>query len=617
MLPDNKFMKTLYAFILILTLTTFLSAQEKEKVIATAGREKISAAEYRTRYELMPHISRNQDIPDSLKYEFLYSLIAEKLWAQEASRLGYDTTEIIKYSMQSIEKLYVKDALYRQEVENKIKISGEEVIKGTFRMGLKLSINVISSTDSSEVYGIYSALKKGASFDSLLKTRSEFKDQEMPLTVTFGQMEDEVIEDSLYAMKVGGFTRPLRTKDGYFIFKLKNKEENVFKNNKAKDITKSAREVIKQRKAKKLEEAFLNAFMPKAKVTTSGPLFWNVAAKSAALLIEKSMRPEFKGSNVNLDEKDVSRMISQYGRDSLNMTLIRFQENPVTLRDFLYSFVTDGFVVKEPTYEKVAGKLKQYLDTQIAQEILSREGYRRGLQNMPEVKSDMKLWKENYVSQLLRNQFLDSARVSDDEALEYFNNLNSSSHPVPEVNVIEIFTKNLEDIETVLNELKAGKDFAGLAKVYNKRESTKVKGGQYGFFPVTMYGELGKTAAQMKVGDVYGPMQLGSGYSIFKLIDRKEKRDSLSKPFEEVKAQYKDDLFNKKLTGAFDSYTIKLASKYGVKINDSQLKNLKLSQIQMFTSRYMGFGGRIAAVPYTAPWFEWFRQFRKMKNYNP
>ncbi|HEX2960710.1 MAG TPA: peptidyl-prolyl cis-trans isomerase [Ignavibacteriales bacterium] len=609
-------MKKLYILVLIISLSQFISAQEKEKVIATAGKEKISANEYRTRYELMPHISKNQDLIDSLKYEFLYSLVAEKLWAQEAARLGMDTTEIIKYSMKSIEKLYVKDALYKQEVENKIKISGEELIKGTFRTGFKLSANIISSGDSSEIFNIYAALKKGASFDSLLHTRPEYKDQELPLAITYGQMEDERIEDSLYAMKVGNISQPLRTENGWFIFKLKNKEEVVFNNKKADETTKKARDIIKQRKAKKLEAAFLNEFMPKAEVTTSGPLFWNVVGKSAALLIEKAKRPEFKKSNVNLDERDVSKMISQFGRDSLNMALIHFKDKSVSLRDFLYSFVTDGFTVKEPTYEKVVGKLRTYLNDYISQEILSREGYRRGLQNMPEVKSDMKLWKENYISQILRNQFLDSAKVSDEEVQEYYNKLNSGA-PVPEVNIIEIFTKDLGDIETILNELKSGKDFRDLAKIYNKREATKNKGGEYGFFPINMYGELGKTAAKMKVGEVYGPMQLGNGYSIFKLIDRKEKRDSLSKPFEELKDQYKDDLFNKKLTDAFDGYTVKLAQKYGVKINDGALKNLNVTTIQMFTSRYLGFGGRIAAVPYTAPWFEWFKQFKKMKNYNP
>jgi foldase protein PrsA len=229
----------------------------------------------------------------------------------------------------------------------------------------------------------------------------------------------------------------------------------------------------------------------------------------------------------------------------------------------------------------------------------------------------MKLWKEGYICQLLRNQFMDSVKVSDDDVLEYFNKLNSGSSPVPEVIIIEVFTKNLDDIEAVLNELKAGKDFRDLAKIYNKRESTKDKGGEYGFFPVNMYGELGKAASKMKVGEVYGPMQFGNGYSVFKLIDRKEKRDSLSKPFEEVKGQYKDDLFNSRLTESFDSYTVKLAQKYGVKINDSALKNLNVTTIQMFTSRYLGFGGRIAAVPYTTPWYEWFKQFKKLKNYNP
>jgi hypothetical protein len=63
--------------------------QQIENTVAQIGSEKISSQEFKLRFELSPYIPSNKHIdPDSIKYDFLYSLIAEKLWAKEAEDLG-------------------------------------------------------------------------------------------------------------------------------------------------------------------------------------------------------------------------------------------------------------------------------------------------------------------------------------------------------------------------------------------------------------------------------------------------------------------------------------------------------------------------------------------------
>jgi parvulin-like peptidyl-prolyl isomerase len=585
--------------------------------VANVGREKISSGEYKMRYELMPHISNNQDLADSLKNEFLYSLIAEKLWAMEASEKGYDTSAVIKYSMSSLEKLYVRDALYKEEIEKKVKITPEEIIKGVFRCKTRLALNIISSGDSAEIFKVYSALNKGASFDSLLQLRpDDYQMQKTPVIVKFGEIGEEFIEDTLYNLKPGGFSSPLKTAKGWFIFKLKKRESVIFDNKKNSEISKEAKEVVRHRKALKLESAYLKKLLPSAKVEAVNRLFWRIVDISTPVLAAKKALPENSKGKVYLDENDVSEMLRQFGSDSLNMTFIKINNNNVTLRDFLYSFVTDGFAIEDPVYNNVASDIKTYLDTYIKNEVLSEQAYKNGLQNMPDVKREMKWWKENYTAHILRNQFLDSAKVSDEEVTEYYKKINSGSRQVTEVNIIEILTNRLEDIEEIMNALQKGKDFRELAKIYNRRQTTKDKDGQSGFFPVTMYGEIGKIAERMKIGEVYGPLKQTDGYSIFKLIDKKEKSDSLNKSFDDLKAQLKDDLFNQKLDNSFNRYTAKLAAKYGVKINKEVLNSINVGKVNMFTSRIMGFGGRIAAIPYTAPFYQWTKEWIRQSKLN-
>ncbi|MEI7812108.1 MAG: peptidylprolyl isomerase [Ignavibacteria bacterium] len=605
-------MKSLiYLFFL---LSTAVFAQNvKEKIIATVGNKQITEKEYKIRYELMPHISKNQDIVDSVKNEFVYSLIAEKLLALEAAEKDYDTTDIIKYSMQSIEKLYVKDALYKEEVEKKVKVNPKEIIAGSFRLGWSLKVNIISSADSAEIAGLYSQLRKGASFDSLLIKHDEYAGQQTPVTINFGDMTFEFVEDTLYNMKPGAISQPVHTEEGWFIFKLVAKEPNIEKKEKPDNISKKAEDVIHTRKAQKIERQFRKSFLSKAKVNTVGPLFYRIVEKSTAILAQKATLPENQTDIVNLEDNDVDSIMRQFGTDTLKLTLIRFEENPVSVKDFLYSFITDGFTVKQPTVESVGVKLRAFLHTYIDNELLSREAYRRGMQNLPEVKREMEWWRENYISHILKNQIYDSTKISDEEITDYYKK-NNSGGSITEVNIIEILTSSLQDIEAIMNGLQKGTDFKALAKQYNKRESSKDKDGESGFFPVTMYGEIGRTADRMKIGDVYGPLKVEDGYSIFKLIDRKEKRDSLTKTFEEIKEQLKEDLFSRKLGDSFNKYTASLAVKYGVKVNRQALKNIRVSEINMFTSRIMGFGGRMTAIPYTPPLYEWVKELKNNLN---
>ncbi len=66
---------------------------------------------------MVPHIGRHiKGREERLKAETIYSLIAEKLWALEAEKLGFDSTDVMKFSFQNIKRHESRDALYRKEI---------------------------------------------------------------------------------------------------------------------------------------------------------------------------------------------------------------------------------------------------------------------------------------------------------------------------------------------------------------------------------------------------------------------------------------------------------------------------------------------------------------------
>ncbi len=262
------------------------------KVVATIGNSAITSEEFLERYEMTPLFRKQiKRITPSLKLEFLYSLIAEKLWAQQAEAMGYDTTKIMNFVNEEFEKMFVRDAMYHREIKDKIKVTDEELIKGYVRNGKKLMINFLFSEDKKEIWNLYKMLNDGVPFDSVLATRPEQKEQLEPEEIVYGQMAEE-IEDSLYSLKIRNYTSPLLTPDGWYIFKLTNIINQIFKSQSDKDDASGAvQKVIKARKEKKLFQQFYINFFRDKKVNIKKPLFQSLVRKIAADFKKKNELP--------------------------------------------------------------------------------------------------------------------------------------------------------------------------------------------------------------------------------------------------------------------------------------------------------------------------------------
>ncbi|NWF88685.1 MAG: peptidyl-prolyl cis-trans isomerase [Ignavibacteriaceae bacterium] len=602
---------------IILTIIIFAVSKNyafNDSLLVKIGNSGITKDEFQQRFELIPQVSGGvkKDI-DQKKHDLLYSLIAEKLWAKEAEQLKLDTSDIMTLTFKTIEKMYVRDALYKIEITDKIKITDQERLEGLQRIYNNLVLDVLKFKDSASANEIYSRLKNEITFDS---AKSILNSQIPSVQIKFGEMTENV-EDMLYSLNEGEHTKPVKSSSGWLIFKLVKKEPAAF--SKRDQAVMNVEEIIKQRKTDYFYNEFYGKFFGGRKVETDAVLFRSIAEKISSILTEKKNQNSISDSeNVYLDASDLLKMESEFGEASLAMPFIKLDKGPISLKQFLREFIFEGFYSPNVKLNVISAKLNSRVKTFIEHELLAREGYYRGLQNLPEVKNSIAMWKDNYLAKILKNILIDSVKVSDEEVYAYYKNRNQLFiQAVPEVNIIEILTDSLDVIDHVFRELEEGKDFRKLASLYTKRIWTKTSGGEFGFFPVTMYGEIGKAAANMNVGEIYGPVKLPEGYSIFKLIDKREKEIDTTLSFEETKEEIKKNLSYKKLGDFFIDYTVKLANKFGVTINEQLLKSIELLDMNLFVYRYMGFGGRINAVPMVLPFNEWFLPWKESKKLTP
>jgi parvulin-like peptidyl-prolyl isomerase len=484
-----------------------------------------------------------------------------------------------------------------------------------FKNEVKLKVNVITSRDSAEIFRLHAAMSKGASFDSILYTRPEFENQDSSgMEISFGQME-EYIEDSLYHLLPGAFSAPIKNKAAWLIFKLQERKQNIADASDRNKAMSQVKKILNEREANKLYGKFYDKFFLGRKVEANGLIIWSIIEKASDILIQKRKNPEFnKTENIYLTAEDIALIEKQLGADTLKMEVLQVNGRSLKVKDLLENLRFDGFYTNKFEPKIIAAKLNARVKYFIEHEMLTDEAYGKGLQNLTEVKQDIDMWKMSYLGQIMKFKYKDSIAISNDDLYNYYlEKQKIKNNNVTQVNIREILTDSLEVIERVLNELKAGKDFAELAKIYTKRTWTREKGGEFGFFPVSVYGEIGAAAEKMQKGEIYGPIKLPEGYSLFKLIDRKSEEDTVKKSFEEAKGDLKKEVFSQKFQDALVKKTTELAEKYGVSINAKAFKDLKVNNLNMYTFRYMGFGGKINAVPLPMPLYEWYDKYKQGK----
>ena len=609
----TKFLKYFFPSLLLFNISIF--AQEANKNIATVGNDKISSREFKIRYELVPHYSRDQFNEDSSKQDLLNSIIAEKLLAQQASELGYDTTDYFKYSIAQIKDAYVRDELYKKVIDSKVKISQQDIQTALNRASQSLKVRIISSGDSTAIFGYYSELKSGTPFDSIEKLSDpiEYDSNKTPIKITYGQMAEDNVEDTLYNLSVGRYSTPVKTNGGWFIFKLVGVDYTVPPNANDPDYNRTILNVIRMRKSRILGLKYLANFYKNKKAVVDSTMFLSLAQKISLILTEKKKNNEYGiRGYYYVDEGIIMKILNEFGR-AANNSLVHIKENPISLKEYLYSLMVYPFYVKDPSLESIAYNLMSNLNKYIQYKFLAEEGLKKGFQNIPDIKEDINIWRDDYLAKMLKNSFRDSVHVSNEELKNYYEESKESE----QVDILEILNNNLEVIETVFKELKAGKKFRDLASEYTQRTWTKNKEGEFGYFPVTEFGKIGEIASKLKINQVYGPIKTDSGYSVIKLIGRKFDTTKTHENFDSVKIQLKYSLLGKKFDEKFFKYIAKLSEKYKYSINEKALKNLKVLDIPMFTYKYIGFGGRIAAIPFLGPWYKWVKYIKNKPEVQP
>jgi parvulin-like peptidyl-prolyl isomerase len=596
-------MKILLA-VLILNCS-LLFPQTDESVVAQMGNEKITAKELRLRFELSPYIPSDKNIaPDSIKYDFLYSLIAEKLWAKEAENLVVTNTDKFNFIFNPLEDLFVRDALFKIEVEDKVLLSSDDITNGIIKSQTKLNAQIITSKDSVIIFELYQVLNSNINIDSLISATKNITSN--IFDVNLGSLKDEEIEDSLYSLPLNGFTSPIRSEVGWVIFIINNKIFTPIDLGN-QQVIENMKKVIRNRRIEKRYNEYLSEILGGITINID-PESFSIINREVWNVIKNKSAPNDSANYFEILESDFSYIISSLGSDNLNRQLFLLSDKEVVIIDFLSSLAFNGFHVTQPDSELVLQKLNQKVKRFVEEQLITEEAYKRGLQLTPQVRNDLQIWKENYLAQLYFNNNLDSIKTSDNDVYNYYLDELVNSSNIRLLNIRLVSVNDLDEVSNIFDLLKQGKDFGDIVKSYSRTDSLVNENGETGLKPVLLLGYIGSIASDLNLNEIYGPIKRNNAYTILQVIEKQESSDTLKLSFDSIKDQLRNDLRFKKLNERLRKITSDLAQQNSVKIYNDVIDQIKTSQIPMFVHRLMGFGGRIAGVPITTPFSGWINE---------
>ena len=258
-----------------------------------------------------------------------------------------------------------------------------------------------------------------------------------------------------------------------------------------------------------------------------------------------------------------SSMESYYGSGIWSQEI----EEGKTYEDMLKDMVLQTMIGSEVIYQQAEKDKVAPTDKQVQEQIDSfNESIKDDTDYQKELKDmgiDEEFLKFQFARDLantnLQAKFGEDTKISEDEMKKYYDE-NKDDFYTDTVTASHILIKTIDDngkelseakkkeakkkAEEVLAKVKAGEDFAELAKKYSE-DSSASSGGELGTFGRgKMVTEFENAAFAMKAGEISDIVETEYGYHIIKVTERVDKQET----YDESKNQIKSILASEKYT---------------------------------------------------------------------
>ncbi len=582
--------------ILLCGMTLAAPAQPSGAIIAKVGNTFISEQEFLERFELMPWLNRGRKAElEQSKQEVLYSMIAEKLLTQEALESKMDEDSLYQVLMLEVRKLLARDRLYRDEVSSRVTVSDEEVQQGSQRALRQILLSFIYCTTESDARFVRSLLRDAGEFDRL-----EFDTTLVVMrdtaTVVWGS-GDSLIEETAYRLRPGEVSDVLPAGEGYYILKLDQVSPNAYYASMAPDVLQErVRSVIRSRKERKRLEEFVGTTLTGA-TGYSVPRSFRMLEKALHTVLGRE-----QDSLVSLTVEGLAE-VKEICRPMLQDTFAVAGDRFWSIAEGADRLCTKGFTVPRERLNSLPRRLNEEVRSWVEQELLSQEALRRGLDRRPDTENEIRQWGDFYLATFMKARIQGRVSVTPEETSAYLES-SGDTLKVPLLQIRELRTESVDDMRGAIEDLQRGDSFEDVVVRWSRDPERSSRRGLSPFFRAFERPPIGEIASRLHIGEQYGPIRTGDGVVLFELVARKdpENRDT---SYAMRLDMARNAVLKIKQKQLLDLFLAQSAEQRGFTVYQDRLSLLKVSPIPMVTFRYIGFGGRIFAVPYLEKQVDW------------
>ena len=567
-------------------------------VLARAGNVFVAEREFIERFELTPGLYRHRKPQlEQEKLLMLYSMVAEKLLAQEATARSLDTTARYRSGVADLTRLLVRDELYRQEVSARVQITPAELRQGVERARQRRLLRFWYFAQEEDARFVRSRVRTAGELDRLTLDPNVHVLSDTA-TVLWGDA-DEAIEQAAYALERNGVSPVVRAGDGFYILRLLLVDANpVVAGLPSATLRDRCESTLRVRKERVREAAFVESLLRDRQASSPPKTFRIVADTIAHLFRERYVPPQMAFSPEMRDAALV--LLGSVGRD----TLIVAGNRVWTVREALDQLVQRGFSVHGDTVRGVAARLYTVFREWTHQELLAQEGLARGLDRHADVIRRLAPWKDHYLAGMVQRRLHERLEVSDAEVFAYLQSIDTTV-TVPMVRLRVLRTASMDQMDEAFRQMGQGRAFEDVVASTVTDERDRMMNGDTGFFPVTERPPLGFLASGLEAGQFYGPFRDSSGFVYMQLLEKKNARSIGDTTGAGRFAAAREEVRRMKERRTLSLFLARTAADRGVEIYQDRLSHINVTPIPMLAYRLLGFGGRMFDVPFVQPQLDW------------
>ena len=244
-------------------------------ILAVVGSSHISVDEFIKSYSFGSSQLKAKENP---KLSYLHAMINERVLAQNLSKNKKYSIEDSDLRIELLRKELIVEKIFENQVEDRVEISEEEVLKSILDAQKKIKISYLYCTNYDQILECDHLISNGHDFDYIKNSLGQKYD--LFINQTPFMNNNQIVEpfkNVIFNLVPGNFSKILRTDIGYYIIKI---DDIITRSLSAIEIQNSKSthiKIIKNRKSEKLARNFVNSFMSPKNIKVDNKSFHNLA----------------------------------------------------------------------------------------------------------------------------------------------------------------------------------------------------------------------------------------------------------------------------------------------------------------------------------------------------